>query len=121
MAKDPKNRKNFFKSFKAELKKVIWPTPKQIVKNTLAVITIVLIAAVIVFILDLILDFFNKQGIDGLKSRIQVEQSTNIVIDELDDNIIQLDTSETEDNIIQPETNEIDDNTATNQDEIAEE
>ena len=47
--KDLKNKKHFFKDFKAELKKVIWPTPKQIVNNTVAVITIVLITAVIVF------------------------------------------------------------------------
>ena len=41
--KDIKNKKHFFKDFKAELKKVIWPTPKQIVNNTVAVITTVLI------------------------------------------------------------------------------
>ncbi len=26
--KETKNKKSFFKDFKAELKKVIWPTPK---------------------------------------------------------------------------------------------
>ena len=45
-----KVKKHFFKDFKAELKKVIWPTPKQLVNNTVAVITIVLITAVIVFL-----------------------------------------------------------------------
>ena len=39
--KDNKNenkvKKHFFKDFKAELKKVIWPTPKQLVNNTVAV------------------------------------------------------------------------------------
>ena len=29
-----KVKKHFFKDFKAELKKVIWPTPKQLVNNT---------------------------------------------------------------------------------------
>ena len=62
MAKnDSKNenkvKKHFFKDFKAELKKVIWPTPKQLVNNTVAVVTIVLITAVIVFALDGIFKF----------------------------------------------------------------
>ena len=51
-AKNKKEKKHFFKDFKAELKKVIWPTPKQLVNNTVAVITIVLITAAIVFVLD---------------------------------------------------------------------
>ena len=51
-----KLKKHFFKDFKAELKKVIWPTPKQLVNNTVAVVTIVLITAVIVFALDAIFD-----------------------------------------------------------------
>ena len=43
--KDAKNnkdikKKHFFKDFKAELKKVIWPTPKQVLNNTIAVIVI---------------------------------------------------------------------------------
>ena len=41
-----KVKKHFFKDFKAELKKVIWPTPKQLVNNTIAVVTIVLITGV---------------------------------------------------------------------------
>lgn len=69
--KDVKNKKHFFKDFKAELKKVIWPTPKQIVNNTVAVITIVLITAVIVFVLDLVFDILNEQGINRLKTNIR--------------------------------------------------
>ena len=44
-----KENKKFFKNFKAELKKVVWPTPKQLANNTIAVITIVLITTAIVF------------------------------------------------------------------------
>ena len=73
MAKnDSKNenkvKKHFFKDFKAELKKVIWPTPKQLVNNTVAVVTIVLITAVIVFALDAVFDLGNKYGITKLQS-----------------------------------------------------
>ena len=63
-----KVKKHFFKDFKAELKKVIWPTPKQLVNNTVAVATIVLITAVIVFALDAVFDLGNKYGITKLQS-----------------------------------------------------
>lgn len=63
-----KVKKHFFKDFKAELKKVIWPTQKQLVNNTVAVVTIVLITAAIVFVLDAIFDLGNKYGITQLQS-----------------------------------------------------
>ena len=69
--KDNKNKKSFFKGLKAELKKVIWPTPKQLVNNTIAVITIVLITTLIVFVLDLAFESLNKYGIDKIKESIQ--------------------------------------------------
>ena len=69
--KDVKNKKHFFKDFKAELKKVIWPTPKQLVNKTIAVIVIVLITAAIVFVLDLVFDLLNEQGINRLKANIK--------------------------------------------------
>ena len=62
-----KNKKSFFKDFKAELKRVIWPTPKQLVNNTTAVIVIVLITAAIVFVLDLSFEALNKHGVDKIK------------------------------------------------------
>ena len=65
-----KNKKSFFKGFKAELKKVSWPTPKQLVNNTVAVLTIVLITALIVFVLDLTFESMNKYGVDKLKEMV---------------------------------------------------
>ena len=65
-----KNKKSFFKGFKAELKKVSWPTPKQLVNSTIAVITIVLVTAAIVFILDFAFESLNKYGVDRIKSSI---------------------------------------------------
>ena len=75
--KDSKNKKSFFKGLKAELKKVIWPTPKQLVNNTIAVITIVLITTLVVFVLDLAFESLNKYGIDKIKSSIQSIESTD--------------------------------------------
>ena len=76
MAKEVKNKKekkHFFKDFKAELKKVIWPTPKQLVNNTVAVITIVLITAIIVFALDFAFESMNTYGINKLKEIVDSE------------------------------------------------
>ena len=69
--KENKNKKSFFKGLKAELKKVNWPTPKQLVNNTVAVITIVLITALIVFVLDFTFEAINKNGIDKIKESVR--------------------------------------------------
>ena len=74
-----KNKRSFAKDFKAELKKVIWPTPKQLLNNTVAVITIVLITAAIVFVLDLTFETLNKYGVDKVK---EVVTSINSTADE---------------------------------------
>lgn len=67
---DKKNKRHFMKDFKAELKKVIWPTPKQLLNNTVAVITVVLITAAIVFVLDLAFESMNTYGIEKLKEMV---------------------------------------------------
>jgi len=76
--KEKKEKKHFFKDFKAELKKVIWPSPKQLINNTVAVITIVLITAVIVFALDLAFEKMNTYGVNKLKEMVgnSVENTT---------------------------------------------
>ncbi len=71
--KEKKVKKHFFKDFKAELKKVIWPTPKQLVNNTVAVVVIVVIVGAIVFALDAVFEAMNKYGITKLQSYV-VEQ-----------------------------------------------
>lgn len=91
MAKDEKKKvkkekKNFFKNFKAELKKVIWPTPKQLANNTIAVITIVLITAVIVFVLDFAFEALNQYGINKLRDAVTSKDDTNIV-NTIDENV----------------------------------
>ena len=78
-SKDKKEKKHFFKDFKAELKKVIWPTPKQLVNNTVAVITIVIIVAVIVFVLDFVFGRMNSAINSGIETI--VERSTNAIED----------------------------------------
>ncbi len=71
-----KNKRSFFKDFKAELKKVNWPTPKQLVNNTTAVVTIVIITAAIVFVLDLAFETLNKHGVEKIKQVITTNSET---------------------------------------------
>ena len=104
--KEKREKKHFFKDFKAELKKVIWPTPKQVINNTTAVITIVLITALIVFVLDLTFETLNTHGLDKLKSIVSKEEN---VLNEntLNENVVDnttnsntTDTNTTEENTV---------------------
>ena len=74
--KEKKEKRNYFKNLKAELKKVIWPTPKQLFNNTLAVLAIVILVGVIVILLDLAFNAINDKAIDMLKSSIPAETVT---------------------------------------------
>ena len=113
MPKDTKNKKEkkrFFKDFKAELKKVIWPTPKQLVNNTVAVITIVLLTAVIVFVLDFTFEKMNTYRINRLKESVQ---SKNEIVNEdvaeensNNETVDNQDTSESEDTESEESTSE---------------
>ena len=93
--KDVKEKKqkntSYFKEMKTELKKVVWPTPKELLNNTIAVIAFVLIIAIIVFILDLCFDNLNKYGITRLQERVQssfniTEDESNIVDEKTENN-----------------------------------
>lgn len=68
--KENKVKKHFFKDMKAELKRVIWPTKKQLVNNTVAVVTIVFIVVAIVFVLDSVFDIMNQYGITKLQNYV---------------------------------------------------
>ena len=101
-----KNKKSFFKDFKAELKKVVWPTPKQLVNNTVAVITIVLITAAIVFVLDLTFETLNKHGVDKVKEAItQIEGDTNTTENTNTDSSSNSEENTSSDNSVANETN----------------
>lgn len=90
MAKDEKLKKNksvkepksgFIKDSKAELKKVIWPTPKSLVNDTATVIGIVLIVAILVVILDVLFFNFNENVI--IKAEEKVKGNNTSVVTEI--------------------------------------
>ena len=72
-----KQKGHFFKDMKAELKKVIWPTPKQTANNTLAVIGFTLAIAIVVFVLDICFDAINKNGVVALQEKIKSSYSVS--------------------------------------------
>ena len=91
MAKEKESKvknenKHFMKDVKAELKKVTWPTSKQMVNNVTAVIVIVLITAAIVFCLDFVFGAMNKYGVDKLKEHVQSKDQSQSQIVENNDN-----------------------------------
>jgi len=85
-----KSKSNFFKEMKSELKKVVWPTKKELINNTSAVIAFVVIIAIIVFILDFCFDLVNKYGIVRLQETVQTSlQSNSNIINEEEENSVE--------------------------------
>lgn len=103
-----KKQKHFWKDFKAELKKVIWPTRSQVVNNTIIVVVIVLIVTAIVFLLDLAFEALNTYGIDKLKTLVQnTVVSEENVEDNKDSN---QEETNNDDNTQADDTKNVDDN-----------
>jgi len=44
----------YFRELKSELKKVVWPTPKQVLKNALIVIGVVILIGAFIWVFDLV-------------------------------------------------------------------
>ena len=106
--KNSKDKRNFMKDFKAELKKVIWPTPKQLFNNTAAVVTIVVIVTLIVLVLDLGFKTLNTKGINQLKALVEntTEQVNEVTSEE------QVDVNAILENVTTDEEQQTTENTA---------
>ena len=52
----------YFRELRSELTKVVWPTPKQVVKNTLIVLAAVIIVGAFIWLFD----FVASTGISAL-------------------------------------------------------
>ncbi len=44
----------YFRELKSELKKVVWPTPQQVLKNALIVVACVLVVGAFIWVFDLV-------------------------------------------------------------------
>ncbi|MCI8359938.1 MAG: preprotein translocase subunit SecE [Clostridiales bacterium] len=49
----PQRVKQFFREYKSEIKKIVWPGPRSVVKNTLIVLVMCLIVGAFIWLLDL--------------------------------------------------------------------
>ena len=58
--------KNFFRSYKAEIKKIAWARPKSVFANTLLVIVCMIIVAAVIALLD----FIFQHALSGLTDLI---------------------------------------------------
>ena len=47
----------YFRELRSELKKVVWSTPKQVLKNTLIVLISVLVVGVFIWVFDFVAEF----------------------------------------------------------------
>ena len=52
----------YFRELRSELKKVVWPTPKQVLKNTLIVLACVLVVGAFIWAFDIV----SNKGINAL-------------------------------------------------------
>ncbi len=55
--KQPGRVARWFRELKAEFKKIIWPSRKQVINNTLVVIACVLLVGIFIWVLDLAFGF----------------------------------------------------------------
>ena len=59
--------RKYVRELRSELNKVVWPTPQQVLKNTLIVMACVLVVGVFIWLFDFVARF----GIDGLITAIR--------------------------------------------------
>lgn len=71
-----KSIKTFFKGVNAERKKVVWPTAKETLKNTVIVLVVVSIAGVAIYGIDTLLSLGMK-GIKKLADNTTVSDTAN--------------------------------------------
>ena len=97
--KEEKATKTNSTTMRSELKKVTWPTRKELVNSTGAVIIIVIITAVIVFCLDLAFRNLSTHGINKLRSVVSNKVNQNVTIEQeevVTDNTTNNETTENE-------------------------
>lgn len=89
-------KNNFMKELKLELKKVTWPSRKDLVTNTATVIFITIIIAAIVFVLDFSFEKLNTYGVEKLKASVTASESSEENTEIIEDNAINQDNQESE-------------------------
>ena len=73
--KRSKKAKRFWKDFRGEIKKIVWPDFKTVMKNTGIVLATVVVIGAMVWILDFILSG-SVRGLKNLAQGVRTEQTT---------------------------------------------
>ena len=60
--------RRYFRELKSELKKVVWPTPQQVLKNTLIVAACVVCVGIFIWLFDFVADLGVNSLISGVQS-----------------------------------------------------
>ncbi len=60
----------YFRELKSELGKVVWPTPKQVLKNAVIVVGCVLVVGVFIWLFDFVAQVSVTALIDGVRNLI---------------------------------------------------
>jgi len=89
-------------TMRSELKKVTWPSRKELVNSTIAVIVIVVLTAIIVFFLDVAFESLNTYGINKLRTTVS-EKVNKKETTTTQDNAEEIVTDATTDEIQEPE------------------
>lgn len=58
--KERKSFANILRDFRGEFKKIVWPTPRQVVKNTTVTLIMVATIGIFIWVLDFVLTFVLK-------------------------------------------------------------
>lgn len=90
--KKPNKVVNYFKDVKSELKKVVWPSFKQVKNNTLIVIACILIIGIFICVFDFIFD----KSLGNIITRVQDSKKTEQTTDKQTDESSSLSQEETE-------------------------
>lgn len=102
--KEEKVAKKSTNTMRSELKKVTWPTRKELVNSTIAVIFIVVLTAIIVFFFDVVFESLNTYGINKLRTTVseKVNKQDNTTIQDVQEEVVTDESSSVE---AEPETN----------------
>lgn len=97
-----KGAKRFYKDFKGESKKIVWPDAQTVLKSTGIVILVVFIVSIIIYGIDSVLNM----GITGLESLANPTTTEEVVEDE--DTAVDEDTDVTEEDASEEDVTEED-------------
>ena len=101
-ARSGKSTKKFFKDFRGEVKKIVWPDAKMVLKSTGVVLLVVAILSVIIYGIDQGL----SAGITGLKKLATNDTSISETVDEEAEEETDEDAEETADEETDEESGE---------------